>query len=205
MPYEYADRSIRDMNRRNLRAFNKLKTLKFDELNVMRSVRAVYEKSAKLARQRYREIAIDSFYEAQILCGVGRKEAKALAEKTITYDWVDEYLEELDPVTQYEYEPEVERKIQRTAEAILSALDKSLAVDRALRLWTMQIAHYSIKAVDEATLEGYEAAGVERVMWNAESDGKVCEICNDMDRRTYPVDDVPDKPHYNCRCWITPV
>ena len=36
MNFDLADKAIKDMNRRNLRAFDGLKTLKFDELNVLK-------------------------------------------------------------------------------------------------------------------------------------------------------------------------
>ena len=50
--YAPCDRAIKAMNRENLKAFGKLKLAKFDELNVIREVTALYQKSALQARKR---------------------------------------------------------------------------------------------------------------------------------------------------------
>ena len=70
MNYLYADRAIKDMNRRNLRTFEKLKPLKFDNLNVFQSVSDVYEQSIALCKKRYRQIALDAYEAALILAGI---------------------------------------------------------------------------------------------------------------------------------------
>ena len=88
MNFDLADKAIKNMNRRNLRAFDGLKTLKFDELNVLKSVAKVYDNSVSIAKRRYRQIAEDAYLEALILAGMERKKAEKLAEESITDDWV---------------------------------------------------------------------------------------------------------------------
>lgn len=205
MNYDLADRAIKDMNRRNLRAFDGLKTLKFDELNVLRTVRKVYDDSVMVAKRRYQQIAEDAYVEALVLAGMERSKAEKLAEESITEDWILDMLEEYDALTLYSFVNEVERKKQRTAEAILAAQDKTAEVDKALKLWTLQVSQYADNSVLYATLDGYEKAGIKRVKWASEKDEKVCKVCAKLDGKIFLVNKVPVKPHYHCRCILTPV
>lgn len=198
--YEVADRAIKDMNRRNLRAFDKLKQLKFDDLNVFSAVKKTYDDSVRLAKKRYYQIAYEAYMAA-----LARAKAKKEEEDTITEDWVLDMLEEYDPVTLYQFLPEVERKKQRTIEAIIASHDKAIVIDRALRLWTLQITHYADKSVDKATIDAYKDAGITKVKWVTADDEKVCKVCRERDGKIYPITKLPDKPHYRCRCEFWPV
>lgn len=204
MIYSYADKAIKDMNRRNLRAFSKLKQLKFDELNIMQTVTETYDASARLAKKRYFQIAYEAYIAALVLAAVEKAKAEDMAEESITEDWVLDMLEEYDPVTLYQFLPEAERKKQRTVEALIASHDKGESVDKALKLWTLQVDHYADKSVDEATLGGYKAAGVDKVKWVTAKDDRVCKICRERNGKVYPIDKVPDKPHYRCRCYLIP-
>lgn len=202
MRYDAADRAIRDMNKRNLRAFDKLKLLKFDEMNILRSVSNIYSDSVKIAKLRYLQIARDAYIEALVMAGIDRKKAEEMAEDSITEDWVLDMLEEYDPVTLYQFVPEAERKKQRLVEALIASHNRDEEVDKALRYWTLQIAQYAITSVDDATIDGFKDAGVEKVRWVAQDDKKTCSVCNDRDGKVYRIDKVPPKPHYNCRCYL---
>lgn len=205
MNYDLADKAIKDMNRRNLRAFDGLKTLKFDELNVLRSVTKVYDDSVRIAKRRYQQIAEDAYVEALILAGMERSKAEKLAEESITEDWVLDMLEEYDALTLYSFVNEVERKKQRTAEAILAAQDKVAEVDKALKLWTAQISQYADNSVLYATVDGYKEAGIKKVKWVAEQDAKVCKTCRKLDGKIFTIDKIPVVPHLHCRCVLLPV
>ena len=205
MNFEYADRAIRDMNRRNLRAFDKLKQLKFDELNVMQSVSKTYSDSISLAKKRYLQIATDAYIEALVLAGIDRAKAEDMAEDSITEDWILDMLEEYDPVTLYQFLPEAERKKQRLVEALIAAHNKAEEVEKALRLWTRQIAHYAEQSVVDGTIDGYKDAGVKQVKWVTAEDEKVCRVCRERDGKIYSIDKIPPRPHYHCRCTWTPV
>lgn len=204
MNYDIADAAIKDMNRRNLRAFDGLKTMKFDELNVMRMVTKVYDNSVKIAKKRYCRIAEEAYLEALILAGVNREKAEKLTEETIDDDWVLDMLEDYDALTLYSFVNETERKKQRTAEAILAAHDKVAEVDKALKLWTQQIAQYADNSVYYATVDGYEKAGVKKVEWVTEKDGRVCGTCHRLDGKVFDIDKIPPRPHINCRCILIP-
>lgn len=196
--YEYADKQIKDMNRRNLRAFSRLKQLKFDELNILETVTKTFEDSIRLAKKRYYQIALAAYI-------AGIKRAKGREKDTITEDWVLDMLEEYDPVTLYQFFPEAERKKNRLIEAIIASHNKSDVIDRALRLWVLQITHYAEKSVDRATEDAYRDAGVEKVKWITAEDEKVCEVCRERNGKIYPINKIPPKPHYRCRCIVVPI
>lgn len=205
MTFEAADRAVRDMNKRNLRAFDGLKTLKFDELNVMRSVKKVYDDAVRIAKRRYRQLAMDAYIASLILAGISPEEAEERAEDSITEDWVLDMLEDYDAVTHYRFDTEVDRKKQRLAEAILSQNDKVAEVNKALRLFSQQLAQYADNSVIRATLDGYRDAGVKKVRWETEDDERVCRTCGKRNGKVYAIDRVPPAPHWRCRCQLWPV
>lgn len=203
MNYLYADRAIKDMNRRNLRAFDKLKTiLKFDELNVFQSVSGVYENSIALCEKRYRQIALDAYEAALILAGIEAEEAERMAEDSITEDWILDMLEDYDAVALYQFLPEAERKKERLVEALIASHNKGEEVNKALRLWTLQVARYADKSVEDATIDAYKKAGVKKVRWLALEDAKTCKVCAKRDGKVYSINKVPPRPHYHCRCIL---
>lgn len=205
MTFEAADRAVRDMNKRNLRAFDGLKTLKFDELNVMRMVTKVYDVAVRIAKRRYWQIAYDAYIAALILADIEAEKAKEMADDAITEDWVLDMLEDYDAVTHYRFDTEVDRKKQRLAEAILSKSDKIAEIDKALRLFSQQLAQYADNSVIQATLDGYRDAGVKKVRWETEDDERVCRECEKRNGKVYAINKVPPAPHWRCRCQLWPV
>ena len=95
----------------------------------------------------------------------------------------------------------MDRKKQRLAEAIDAAQDKTREIDKALRLWTRQVGQYADNAVDQARVQAFRDAGIERVWWVTQHDDRVCETCDERDGQIYSIDDLPPK-HWNCRCRI---
>ena len=205
MNYLYADRAIKDMNRRNLRTFGKLKPLKFDSLNVFQSVSDVYEQSIALCKKRYRQIALNAYEAALILAGIEAEEAERMAEDSITEDWILDMLEDYDAVALYQFLPEAERKKERLVEALIASHNKGEEVNKALRLWTLQVARYADKSVEDATIDAYKKAGVKKVRWLALEDAKTCNVCAKRDGKVYSIDKIPQRPHYHCRCDIIPI
>lgn len=193
------------MNKRNLRLFDRLKMLKFDELNSLSLVGKTYDDSIRIAKRRYLMIATEAFIEALLLLGYDREKAEEEAEDSITEDWLLDMMEEYDPTTLYQFLPEAERKKQRLIEALIAAHNKGLEVDRALRLWTRQVAFYADKSVVDGTIDGYKEAGVEKVKWIAVDDEKTCPECRKLDGKVFPIDKVPPRVHYHCRCELIPI
>lgn len=243
--YELADRLLRKINRRNLRLFDKLRLMPFDELNILRTVSDVYEESYERVKRDYLTIALEAYTDAMVEAtavlsernedgrDVFRSTARARAKREIDEDWVLDMLEEYDEITLYRFIPEKDRKKMRLAEALVAAKGRDQAaftikpqtggakgkservenpatsapreVDKALRLWTGQIAQYAISVTDRATLQGYRDKGVKYVMWHTQEDEKVCPYCMALDRKVFRIENAPKKQHYRCRCYYTPV
>ncbi len=201
--YEYTDKVIKKLNTAYLRLFTRLKLLPFDELNIIPSVKQIYQKCLKMAKKRYLDIAEHYFYEAYALAS--NNKLKKPSDDWINNDWLLDMLEEYDPVTLYRFMPEFERKQQRLIEALIASHKKNAEVDKALRFWALQSNQYADKITDQATLRGYKAAGVKKVWWITEKDGKVCPVCKKLNMKVFDIDSVPPKPHYRCRCYLLPV
>ena len=187
------------MNRDNLKAFGRLKTklTKADELHIIREVTETYYTSNRMVEQQLLRIARLAYTRAM-------QEAGKRHRNPIDRDWLLDYLEETEPVILYRFIPEFERKVARLIEALAAARNRGQEIDKALKAWTRQIGWFAVSAVDAATVRAYKDAGVEEVVWHSEHDAKVCDVCEDMDGKIYKIDEIPVKPHVNCRCWISP-
>lgn len=205
MIYESADAAVRRMNRQFLKLFGTLKLAKFDEISLLRAVSAVYDRSVEIAKQNYYEIATDAYIAGLMMCGIDGKEAARRCNDRIDRDWILDMLEEVDDIMLYRFLEEAERKKQRLAEALSKALNRNAEVDKALRAWARQIAQFALNTVDRAQVQAFRDAGITRVMWHTENDDRVCNDCAPLDGKVFDIDDVPRKPHPNCRCWLTPV
>lgn len=232
--YGPADRAVQTMNREIVRDFGTLRMAKFDELNVIRDVKAVYRKQRRKARDHFYETAMEAFLLGMYLCGISGKKAQKMADSLITLAWVDAILGEVSPVTKYRFDTETERKAQRLAEALIGAaaavsgtpeeeetgkqtgvsegggrkptgLGPGAEIDKAMRDWSRMVGQESIEITDAAVMEAYEAAGIARGMWLTERDGRVCSDCHQLDGKVFPLAEIPTKPHWNCRCRIVPV
>lgn len=184
--YKYADGEIAKLNRYFIQEFLRFQGLRVDELNVLSSAKSMYGRMDKAARKAFVRMARDKNDDITI--------AEALF-----------LLSEYDPVTRYVYEHEVERKRMRLAEAYIASNGDSREVKKALRLWSGMIRQYSISITDEALLLSYKKAGVEYVKWITEEDERRCAECVARHGKVYPIDNVPPKPHINCRCYFEPV
>ncbi len=205
MTFELADAAIRDMNRRNIKAFRKIRQLKFDELNILETVSDVYDRIGKTAKRWYYRIAREAYIAALVEAGKTEQEAKERASEEITEDYIIEMMDEYDPVTLYQFFPELERKKQRLIEAIIASNKKIAEIDKALRYVTLQLAQYADKAELEPTIKAYKDAGVKKVRWITMEDERVCKTCNARDGRIYDIDKLPPRPHYRCRCGVEPI
>lgn len=193
--YEYTDKVIKKLNRQYLRLFNGLKTLKFDELNVMRSVSEVYKKVLKLAKESYIDICL-WYYQDITDSKLSKREAT---------DIVEEILEAYDSVTLYVFNHEVERKKARLFEALLASPNRRKEVNKGLHLWVLQSTQFCDNITDSIVLKSYKDIGIKKVRWVTEKDEKVCGVCHKREGKIYDIDKVPPKTHYNCRCWLEPV
>lgn len=203
--YEPCDRAIKAMNRLNVEAFGQLKLAKWDEVNVIQTVRNVYRKSARIARKRYYEVAFEAYVLAMLLCGAAPKKAHEMAEKAITDEWVNERLTETNLVTLYRFKTETDRKIIRAAEAMEAGVNRNYEIDKALRFWSQQLGQYAVSITDDAVIQAFMDYGVELIQWVTAEDERVCNECNALDRQIFRITEIPPKPHWGCRCKYKPV
>lgn len=120
-------------------------------------------------------------------------------------EWLMDYLIEYDPVTKYIYKNEVERKRDRLAEAVNASTQKMTEFNRGLGYWVQMTAHYADDVSDTATIKAFRDAGIKHVRWYTQPDDKVCEVCEERDGKEYPINNIPPKPHWGCRCYLIPV
>lgn len=205
MIYDFADKAIRDMNKRNLRSFSRLKLLKFDELNIFDTVGEIYDTSVKIAKKRYKDIYADAY----VACLVEMSKRKREPDDDILDDWLLDMLEDYDSITHYRFDEETERKKARTVEALIATRDGNTLdgreIDKSLRLWTLQTSQYADRAVDDGRMQAFRDSNVKKVRWNTEDDEKVCMECRELDGQVFPIDSAPSKQHFRCRCWLTAV
>ena len=188
----------------------------FDEIN--RITKALYTEAYTDLQWLIREI--------------GREEYERLTDAKKRREMFEELFlivlfDESDPITGYVLGNEVDRKRERLYEQTVSIKSHKTpeqeqgtygdtivytqtdevrkAFDKAYNLWAHMAQEYAVRSVDVARLMAFEDMGVKYVRWNAEIDEKVCQTCLDWHGRKFPLHRVPAKPHWNCRCWLTPV
>ena len=203
-PYRLADLTltllIRQATRRANAAKHKLTTLGFDELNVIKEIESLYEWLDRNNRMKYAELFMARYREMH-----GKRKGDALEE--LMEMELANLLSEPNEVTHYTYAEEVLRKRDRAEEAIFSVptrAQKQLEIDKAVRIFMQQTRFYTDLTFDRASYMALKGNGVERVRWHTQRDGKVCGDCDERDGVVYPINQVPPKPHPNCRCIIVP-
>lgn len=201
-PYTLTDKSIELLNRRAIKRFSqaksKLRQLPFDELNVLETARNLYDDLAADNQDIFLELAGESYQQAE---PHGEDEPSAA--------WLLALLLAYDPVTKYVYQHEVERKRARLAEALISVGKAQRKQNeewrRALSLWSQQTAQYADIVTDAAVIQAFVDAGISKVRWITQEDEKVCKTCRERNGKVYPITELPEKPHWRCRCYFEAV
>ena len=187
--YELTDIVIENIRKELIRDFSKLKSLlSYDELNVMSATKAVYSKIDLYVRQMF----------LQLMQAVYKKVTKRTCP--YNYAWLESFLLEYDEVSKYVYANELERKRDRLAEALIASPKKNEEIDAALRYLSFMLTAYAVRVTDQVVLTAYRDMGIDAVRWKAEKDNKTCTICKHRNGHIYDIEQVPPKPHLNCRC-----
>lgn len=187
--YELTDIVIENIRKELIRDFSKLKSLlSYDELNVMSATKAVYSKIDLYVRQMF----------LQLMQAVYKKVTKRTCP--YNYAWLENFLLEYDEVSKYVYANEFERKRDRLAEALIASPKKNEEIDAALRYLSFMLTAYAVRVTDQVVLMAYRDMGIDAVRWKAEKDNKTCTICKHRNGHIYDIEQVPPKPHLNCRC-----
>lgn len=191
--YQIMDQKLSKLIKQIKRLFSRYKAMMtFDEFNVLEDTKALYKELNELNLEAYLEIA-NAYY----------KEINPNGK--LTKKWLVATLLGYDAVTKYVYTHEVDRKRARFAEALISSNTKSKEFITARNLWNRQTGQYAIKVTDEAVIKACRDVGYKKLKWNTERDSKVCPTCKKRDGKVYDIYKLPDKTHYNCRCYYTPV
>lgn len=215
--YKFTDKKISELKKRIPRLLNniRLRLAIFDEINL-----PLIERIASDEYQAVRDEAVDIYLEiAKRTYKEAYDYAVALGFKDGTYNplWlgaITDWLLEYDEVTGYVFENEIPRKRDRFVEKIVSLLLKGVshesvemlvAYKKSCKYLGDQIAQYGDIVTYKAMEKAYKDAGVTKVMWLSEYDDRVCPTCLSMNGLKFPIDRVPAKPHWGCRCWLVPV
>lgn len=187
--YELTDIAIENIRKELIRNFSKLKSLlSYDELNVMSATKDVYSKIDLYVRQMF----------LQLMQAVYKKVTKRTCP--YNYAWLESFLLEYDEVSKYVYANEFDRKRDRLAEALIASPKKNEEIDAALRYLSFMLTAYAVRVTDQVVLMAYRDIGIGAVRWKAEKDNKTCTICKHRNGHIYDIEQVPPKPHLNCRC-----
>ena len=211
-PYQKASKILVRLKKNANRQFRKLSVLPIDCLNILNAkkyTQQAYKRMDAENRDAYLKIAQESYEDAgklALLMGYQKKKSKQIDKK-----WVLAFLLTLHPITKYLYSDEAERKRLRLAEALAS--DRETGSRSAMRkdiktsasLWWKQTEQFAIDIEDEAVMSAFLDYGVKKVKWITQLDDKACKTCRERNGMIYKISQVPDKPHYNCRCYLEPV
>lgn len=221
--YKAGDKKFASLERENAKIFRKSRlTLDFDNINqpvrTIRSVaRQVYRRLKQKSDKAYIDIGLlvymEAFKEADSEVDSKADDSKITqkAKKAINEKWLNKFHMEYNPVTKYVYENELERKEARFFESIVADVE---AEDRhemeadykaAENAWNRQTRQAMIDTEDRAAITAYEDAGITKVMWITQRDERVCKECIARNGMIFPIDQVPEKPHYGCRCYLRPI
>lgn len=196
--------------------FNHLSVIGIDELNAIRvskETTSTWKRLMSFNEEEFKKCCDDAFDFAMLELARLEDEANtAKAKKTYNPSKIiKNTCNSYNPVTQYLYTSESERKRLRLVEALLTARemgDGQMAQDairRSANLWYTQSEQYSIDCVDKTLMDTYRAAGIKKVKWVTERDERVCEICKSLNNEVFDIDKAPAKQHYRCRCHLIPV
>lgn len=195
--YSYTDKIIGTLNRRYIVLFNRLKNLSDDDDEIIMEVNRIYAEIDRITREYYLLLAKKIYRLTMDMVEGDWEDIEAI--------WLLGILDDYDPVTKYVYTHEVDRKRARLIEALIASDNKTQEVERAKKIWARQAKQYAEIVTDRATEQAYKDGNIEEVVWITERDARVCEVCKGRDGNRYFLDQVPNKPHYGCRCRIRPL
>lgn len=171
-----------------------MKLARFDELNVLQTVRGLYEDLDKDARELLLAMAID-VYDRTGIDGKDEPDKK----------WLLALLSEPSAVTGYIYTNEVGRKRDYLLESLGTGINRDASLRKALSYWVRMVAQYADDITEAAVIKALRDAGIDKARWYTRDDEKVCEVCGKRHGRIYSINRLPARPHWGCRCWWEPV
>ena len=204
--YALADLKIDELNILTINRFEtvkrRLRKQKYDTLIVTQLITALYQ-----------QLDADTRYELYLLADEQYDTfAQELGVEELDEGFEDLFLENIlskpDPITRYTYDTEILRKRDRAIEginAVTGTLKKQFELDKAMRFFSQMQQQYIDNVAYEAAIKAFKDAGVKYVRWVTQKDDKVCADCEAKDGKIYPIDNIPQRPHWRCRCECIPL
>ena len=210
--YQQTDKYLELLKKKIRTEFNHLSVLGFDELNVVqikKELTEMYQRLMDFNKEQYAKIVKQTRKYAKTQLTADQQELANLMGYS-EGDFVEYVLNLYDSVTGYLYKSEAERKRLRQGEEMATAREfqdrnrYDEVLKKSANLWFTQSGQYAITLEDAALKDSYEKAGIKKVKWIAENDSRTCKICSALSGQVFDIDDVPEKQHYHCRCYIVP-
>lgn len=208
--YALADLRIDELNKLTIGRFEAVKRqlrkkqngVAFDPLLVTRLLTSLYV-----------QIDTDAKYEMYLLAEEQYETfAEELGVEELDEGFEDLFLENIlsnpDPITKYTYDTEVYRKRDRAIEAVNATTGvqkKQAELDKAMRFLSQMFEQYIDNVAYEAALKAFKDAGIKYVKWITMADDRVCADCKARNGKIYPIDKLPPKSHWRCRCQCIPL
>lgn len=137
---------------------------------------------------------IDDIYDTEIASFSSNIDNnKASQIKQSLKDWNDSYVHKLA----YDIKDDIIKNIEKGHE-INVAVNKAFA-SNMYRVSTMSES-VAFDTYRQAKIQGNIFKGMSKATWVAHIDDRCCSTCTGLDGHTFNVNDVPPRPHPNCRC-----
>ena len=202
--YRHSDKAIKRLRSEMSREFQNMSITIRPRAMTLRETRRrvaeMYDSLYEVCLMEYEEVAERARRDAQ-------REAQGEEKPKDEIDFVKGILSAFSLLTKYSYRNEWRRKRDRLVESLMTCetrIEVRVSLQRALNVLDNQVRQYADIVTDEARLDAFEEAGVRRVRWNTQHDGRVCGTCDARDGQVYDIHSLPTK-HYRCRCYYTPV
>lgn len=116
--------------------------------------------------------------------------------------WVMDFLGLSNPLTGYIFLNDIDRKRQYFTEDIMSGANPDKAVKKAMRYIYGSTRQFADLLTDAAAVQAFMDTQTQFVEWVTYHDSRVCTTCDERDGVIYPINNIPTKPHYGCRCYL---
>jgi hypothetical protein len=201
-PFTQTDRLIEKCTRSMTRRFARLasKASSEDDANVIMTM--VWQTYAD-AWQDYEDCLAGAYKAAYglVLSGADKLQAQAAFESYVaSYALPEGFI----PKSEWE------RKRARCLEALAADANAGVSKKKSVETSRNVTVRQARQGADDMTILGlhdaYRAAGVDRVRFVTQRDGRVCAECMALDGNVYELGKQPSIPiHHNCRCFYIPV
>lgn len=207
--YEYIDKNIEKYRKEVRRLFNNSR-LRISARFTPETLESLTAKEIKSLLKKLKKKDHDFFWLLLYYVLNVSKETDIERElRELDFDFAA-FLASYNATTRYVYKNEIERKMARYSEGII-ALDNPAGSETYrlmqdnVRYWTKQGEEMSVDLEREVTVKRAQKKGYKKMRWDAVGDEKTCKECRKLNGQIFSIDEIPPRPHYGCRCILTPI